>query len=224
MKKFVLYSSLAAAVMCVACDPVENTFHRTAIYHPFNGASVLYADQTRDSLSFLSFDSYTITVNSDWLHANESDLKGEVPAGAYVEGSIYFTVDPNTTGKTRDCSVVLNSYGYDFQAYYRQLPYLRVIRPSMNTEGEYSRTVKFDAEKDSLVFHPHGNWTLAIDGEKPEWMEWQEGTSMSGVAGEHKAVFTLRKNTTLDSRRVKFILTSNGVSTGMTLVQEKQKD
>lgn len=224
MKKYLLYPLFMAGICCAACEPAENTYHHTSVYYPATGYSVLYADQTRDSLSLVSFDSYTITLYGDWIQAKESDLSFQVPSGSYVEGSIYFDFLPNTTGETRECHVVLSAYGNDFPVYYRQVPYLNISRPAMNQEGAYRRDVKYDALKDSLIFRPYGDWTLAFDGEKPEWIDWQEGAVTSGEAGLHKVVYTLKKNETLDPREARLTLTSNGVKSGVTVVQQNQKD
>ncbi len=224
MRKLFLYPMFLAGALCVACDPVENTYHNTTIYHPGNGMSVLYADQTKDSLSLISFDSYSITVHGDWIHLKDQDLSYNVPSGSYVEGSIYIDVDPNTTGKQRDAYLTLTAYGNELTAYYRQVPYMNISRPAMNQDGEYRREVKFDSEKDSVEFRAYGNWTLAFDGEKPDWIDWQEEAVTSGDPGSRKVVYTLKKNETLDSRTAKLVLTSNGVTSDITVVQQNQRD
>lgn len=186
--------------------------------------SVLYADQTKDSLSLISFDSYSITVHGDWIHLKDQDLSYNVPSGSYVEGSIYIDVDPNTTGEQRDAYLTLTAYGNELTAYYRQVPYMNISRPAMNQDGEYRREVKFDSEKDSVEFRAYGNWTLAFDGEKPDWIDWQEGAVTSGEPGSRKVVYTLKKNETLDSRTAKLVLTSNGVTSDITVVQQNQRE
>ena len=85
----------SAALMFSSCIENDGT-HYTEILYPSEGGKVLYADQTNDSLKFITFDPWSLDTiyrftSKLWLNLDPSDLAGgDVPSGYYVNKTIKF--------------------------------------------------------------------------------------------------------------------------------------
>ena len=74
MKKVIGFSVALAAVLFAACDNKENSYNFAQIIYPSGYGSVLYADQTVDSLRFATTFDWSISVPANWMHVNEDSM------------------------------------------------------------------------------------------------------------------------------------------------------
>lgn len=206
-------------VLFVSCDEAEQNYHSTFIVYPETGASVLYADQTVDSLRFVTYDSWTLDLGSDWASMDEDDRTGTLLPGYYAVGFSEFAFEPNDTGKSRDCYAVLKSYGRTFRVLYRQLPFLHITHPT-EFEGVFKSTVSAKTLAYTFNFIPNSDWTMEFVGEKPDWVDWKDGTTLSGKAGDCKSEVVLEENKIYEDRSFTVRLTSNGISNDITITQK----
>lgn len=220
MRNFLSSLLMLATVLFASCDEVEQNYHSTFIVYPETGASVLYADQTVDSLRFVTYDSWTLDLDGDWTSMKDEDRVGELKPGYYAVGFAEFTFEPNTTDKNRDCHAVLKSYGRTFRVLYRQLANLHITHPMETPDGTFKSSVSAKTLSYTFNFVPNSNWTMAFVGEKPDWVNWKEGTTLSGKAGECKSEVTLEENKDYEDRSFTVRLTSNGISNDITITQK----
>ncbi len=199
----------------------DTEYHYTAIIHP-NGDQTLFADQTEDSIKFVTFDSWTLSLNSDWMHMDEVNRHGTVPSGYYLNVHVPLTFDVNNTGRTRTATASVSANGNTLSAGYTQLHYLNVKRPQRR-DNSYQLTDSAHYERDSLQFVAYGNWTVEFVGEQPAWVQWENPQAISGRKGEQKIYYTLVKNETDTKNEAQIRLTSNGVPADITLVQLPRK-
>lgn len=217
MKKLALAFSLFSSLLFFNSCANESEYHYTAIHYP-RVKSVLYADQTLDSISFVTFDTWMLKTNDEWIHIPENKLYGEVPVGYYIRTSVPVTFDPNTTGESRMTVLNLLAHGNVLSTSYEQLAYLNVIHP-FRKDGAFLLEDSAFVETDSLVFYAHGPWKVELVGEQLDWLVWQEGTPSTGQKGRQKLVFGMQKNQAENERKAVLRLTSNGVTDDITVVQ-----
>lgn len=222
MKKLVCtFALLVSLLFFNACSP-ESEYHYTAIYYP-DLKSTLFADQTEDSISFVTFDSWLLKSNAEWMRVPENMTSGEVPAGYYVRTSVPLYFDPNTTGESRSTILNIQTSENTLSVIYEQLPYLCITYP-VRKNSAYELTDSSFVATDSLVFHAYGIWNVAFVNEQPEWIAWQASTPVSGRAGRQKVQFDIQENQTENERRAVVRITSNGVSNDVTIVQLPPKE
>ena len=83
MKKVVGFSVALAAVLFAACDNKENSYNFAQIIYPSGYGSVLYADQTVDSLRFATTYDWSLSVSEGWIHVDADSMSGTVPQGYF---------------------------------------------------------------------------------------------------------------------------------------------
>ncbi len=199
---------------------------------PIESSLVLYADQTTDSLRFYTFDSWKVTPQADWitvLGSPQSDLNYSYTKRYLCRVMLSFM--PNTTGRTRIGSALVQSYEYAYSAPFVQLGVLRLTHPGYTVDSwldEQSRipdVVHYELKDsahwtaDSICFSVENNWDLVYADETvPDWLQFDKST---GRPREHHCVnLTLTPNTdTENGREARLKLISGEVSNIITVRQ-----
>lgn len=226
MKKLVRCAALLAAVVFASCDNKGNSYDFAQILYPNGGYALLYADETSDSLRFATTYDWTLSNVPDWMHINPDSMAGHVPSGYFMYTRIMIGFDVNRTDTVRTGVVHFNADGKTLQVVYNQLGYLNVSRPGL-VNNRFEARDSARQVRDSLVFTTYGDgWTLAFEGERPEWIDWETGTVTTGKAGKHSVAYTLKPNTSEKERTAVLQLTSKGVTTDIHVRQYglKQED
>lgn len=224
MKKATIFIALAA-LLFFACGKGQE-FHYTEIIHPSSNTRsiVIWADQTRDSIVFASSDSWTLTSSDpSWCSFDPEDAKFENKYdNAMITQKILLTFTPNTTGKLRSAVLRIDGGESANAAYYAQVPYLGITHPSrlvsmdLRIDSLVTLTAPASAELDSVEFEVFSNWTLtALDG------SWVTPQKTSGKAGVYKVFLDLKQNTVSQERRDTLLLTSNGITDSIPVLQQK---
>ncbi len=209
--------------MFTACDKKENSYNFAQILYPNGSGSVIYADQTVDTLKFATTYSWSLSTDADWIHWTEKDASGVVPEGYYETKHVKLAVEPNLTGKTRVAMVNFHADGKVLTTQYGQLHYLDLRYPVMKDE-QFVLSDSANQVRDSLVFQTYADeWTLAFKGEKPEWIRFADNAKVTGKAGKYTVNCLLEPNTTESERVASLNLKSNGVSVDIHLKQAGQK-
>ena len=219
MKKSVWFSAAFGLMLFAACDNKENSYEFAQILYPDGYGSVLYADETTDSLRFATTYDWTLSNVPGWMHIHPDSLAGTVPDGYFLVNRIFITVDPNDTDTLRTANIYFNADGKSLITSYTQVHYLEVKRPERrNYLFELQDTAR--QVRDSLVFVTHSHdWSLAFQDETPSWIALEEDAPTSGRAGEHTVAYTLEPNLSESERVAVFRLTSRGVSTDIRVKQ-----
>lgn len=205
IKTFLLACSLLSLV--ASCNDSE-----THLLTPVEKAIIIYADQTVDSLSFYTFDSWTAASQVDWLAIDGDSHQDFVydNTKCYL-CKAYLKAEPNTTGKTRKGFVLVKSYDYSYSAPLVQLGLLRVSHPLYTVDtwlDEQSRIPEvahyelIDSAHwtvDSLCFTVENNWELVFADDTPTWLQLDKDTDLKG---EYKVNLTLEPNTDKKNERV----------------------
>ncbi len=227
MKKLFYCAALALAL--VACDDEQSRHQITVVYPSNNGYGVGYADQTLDSIVLYTFDSYkcTVTQGDDWFTLDDNWKQATIQNSYYnmFVASIPVYMETNTTDTSRVAYVNINNYGDDWNETvglgYVQLGWLNVTRPTpqyvyldyIPNQAVFAMSDSADVTVDSIAFTVEGNWTLESDA------SFVTPAASSGSAGEQVVRLSLSENNTSATRSATLTLTSNGVSTPITLVQ-----
>ena len=181
---------------------------------------MVYADQPSDSLWFITTESWTVKSDASWCTIQESITDVENPySNTFVEviGSVYF--QPNQTGKWRSAIISMGSGDYIAQVAYFQAPHLHLIRPGRSYDENgfptklYTLTDSATWTTDSITFETFDNWTLQAQG------DLLQPVVTSGKAGKHTVRFVMSENTTANQRRDTLLLTSNGITDRIPVVQ-----
>lgn len=224
MKKTLLaLTGLLSLATLTSCDK-GNEYHSTAIYYPSSGRAMVYADQTADSLQFVSTESWQLTSNASWCTIPSAYSKFTNPvANALVEFSCPINFEPNQTGDWRLAIVTIGAGEYTTQTGYYQAPHLHLLRPgrAYNADGFPTELVALTDSAtwttDSVKFETFGSWTLQAQGELLEPLQ------TTGPAGTHTVRFALKPNTTDVQRTDTLLLTSRGVTDKIPVVQLPRK-
>lgn len=219
MKKVIGFSVALAAVLFAACDNKENSYNFAQIIYPSGYGSVLYADQTVDSLRFATTFDWSISVPANWMHVNEDSMAWTVPQGYYMVKKIDVKLDVNNTDTIRTDYIYFHADGKTLVTAYTQYHYLNIERP---VRRNYQFTLQDTARqvRDSLVFQTYGDdWTLAFKGGEPAWVRLADGAPTSGRSGKYTVHYQLDQNTTTAERTAVLELKSRGVSTDIRIKQ-----
>ncbi len=233
MRKFI--GCVAIAMALVACDK-ENSRHEIVIAHPGGGSyGLLYADQTKDSVVFYTFDSYKATVmeGRDWTTLDKNMEKADIENiyNALFHVSIPVTFAVNTTGESRMNHIVINNYGDGWNESvstgFMQVGWLNVTRPMpvVTESNQLNYKATFDLKKDaketldSICFYVNGDWSMSVD---KSFVTLSQTTGMGGNNLQNVKL-TLLPNEASESRQATIILESSGVKTPITVTQEAAK-
>lgn len=224
--KIMLFACGVASFLA-SCVNEPEAHQLTPLEQPF----VLYADQTEDSLRFYTYDSWTVTPLVDWISI-DGPSHSEINYN-YMKRylcRLIVSLKPNTTGKTRKGSVLVQSYDYCYSAPFVQLGVLNVSHPRYTVDSyldvqslipdvaHYVLTDSAYWTSDSICFTVQNSWELAFVGEAaPDWVSLDR---VVGSSGKSKVNLTLAKNTdTENGREATLRLTSGGVSNTITVRQ-----
>lgn len=224
-KTLLLVCGLLPLVLSCVKDPET---HQLLVENRF---TTLYADQTIDSLVFYTFDSWSVASATDWLTIDgPSEGKIQYNNSRRYRCRAGLVVSPNTTGVTRVGNVHVNSYEYPGIFVRLQYGYLNISRPlctvdSYLDEGQtvpkevrHVLTVDSQSDEDSLCFIVQNNWSLAFDGEMPEWVTLEK---TSGERGRNSVKLFFSENAdATEPREAKLRLTSGVVSNIITIQQK----
>ncbi|GEM_PF-243792 len=230
MKKSIFICVALAFMSCLTSCLKDPENHELYIAYP-NGISIHFADQTRDSVAFYTFDNWKIRSNTDWLTlTSDTEYNGiSYDPNKRYYSMAYLEVANNKTGKARIGTLSVTSYEYTCAAMYYQYPFLQIVRPSglihsyyPNSNNTLPDSVSFtlcDSANwtlDSLSFTVEKNWTIDFVDEKPTWVNLSK---QEGRGGNNKVDVNLEVNPTFDDRSTKIRLTSSEITNEITLVQ-----
>lgn len=218
MKKQHLIFPFAAIILAfAACDDDDNTYDFAQIYYPGSGTTV-YADQTTDSLKFATTYDYELVVSADWLTIVTDSMSGTVPDGYYIVNEYLVEIEPNTTDTTRIAYVYFNADGRTLTTYYYQYHYLDIDRPTRRNY-QFALTDSATQVSDSIIFTTYNDdWTLKFEDEQ-SWIRFATDADTTGTAGSYTVFYELDENTTASTRSAVMQLTSEGVTTEITVKQ-----
>lgn len=217
-KKLLLVCSLFSLLASCVNDPEVHQL--VPIESPF----VLYADQMEDSLRFYTLDSWTVTPQVDWIMV-DGDSHKEIKYN-YTKRYLFKVMllfKPNTTGRARKGTVLVQSYDYSYYAPFVQLGLLQVSHPALTVESflDEQETIPDVAHyelidsahwtNDSICFTVQNDWNLDFVGESaPDWLVLDK---KAGYWGNRRVNLTLTPNTdTENGRETQLRLTSGEVS------------
>lgn len=236
-------------IATVSCDN-NNSYelHLTNFYPTSVDGLHVYADQTVDTTCVRSTDNWTFTTTeASWLKATNkkkelAPFSVTVPVGYIQQDSIYLDIEPNTTGKMRTGLLTATSVFEKIgavQQFITQAPYLNITTPSCTTTGD-NETIKYTFTlsgissdgKDHTTSVPYITFTVyssdATLTSSEEWLTAEKADdgdsdkSLTFSANKaHKVNLILSENKTGQQRSATLTLTSNGVSTPITIIQEK---
>ena len=203
MKKIFFLAALVAALF-TSCSESEYEFHQTYFTPQVVGGKVLYADQTTDSTRVISYDPWTA------LTAFENGTES------------WFTISPT------ECNFIA---GEQFSSTRINITWLNIIRPfgeakNYDNEGaplpEEDRTMTFSgttiatANQFEIEFKVYADGaTLTADA------DWLKPATTTFAAGTHTVTIMAEENQEVVERTANLILTSNGISTPITITQAK---
>ena len=224
LKTLLLACSLLPIFASCISDPERHELS------PVGSSIILYADHTVDSLQFYTFDSWTVTPKDNWITVDgdsHMDLDYNYSIGYLCK--VFLKIQPNTTGKTRCGTVLVQSYKYSYSSPFVQLGILKITHPAytadtwLDEQSGIPEVAHFELvdsahwTSDSICFTVQNNWDLVFDGEPAEWLTLDKTTDLKG---KYKVYLTLDPNTdTEEGRDTKLKLTSNGVTNEIVVRQ-----
>ena len=213
---------------------------------------VAYADQTVDSARVCVTDTWTLDKSYDdsWLNVKYNGqtppLTVNVTSGNYVNqysSRIDLLMQPNATGKTRYTTLTVTSAYSKIGTtplYIIQYPHLNISSPTL-TKGadgtvDSGKFVMSNISADGYVVgtkdtKPYITFTVyssdATLTSSADWLQVPEKTTLPGIPAYtpnqlQKVELTVEKNTTGAARTATLTLTSNGVSSTITVTQLNQ--
>lgn len=231
MKRIIFPLLFLMAIAMQSCsDGLDR--HELSVVYP-NGYA-LFADQTQDSLVFLTFDSWRVSSNASWITVtgkSSDNIKYDYYKNYLIR--VDLALEPNTTGHTRAGNVTVKSYDYEGAGLYVQFPFLNITRPNPNVNKYYGDHYAVpdgadfvlrdsaDVVSDSLCFNVQKEWTLTFaPGADQSWLQL---SATSGAAGYSAVPITLEQNLKPQERRTELLLTSSGITNQISVVQAKAK-
>lgn len=236
MKKIFFLATFVAALF-TSCSESEYEFHETKFYPLLVNGMELYADQTTDSTRVISYDPWTASADFNldtdaWFTITPTSC--QFTAGEqFANMRIDITASPNTTGKIRSGYISVNSY-FDIGMLVTQKTWLNIVRPHGSVETQDAAGNALPEEEHKKVFSAYtfatenqfdieftvyaDNATLTSDA------EWLVPTATTFEAGTHKVAVVAKENLATEPRTANLILTSNGISTPITITQAKNNN
>lgn len=220
MKKLLGASIALSAALLVACDNKENSYNFAQILYPTGAGSVLYADQTLDSVRFATTYDWSISVPAEWMHVEGDSLHGTVPGGYFMVKKLDFQLDANTTDTARVGYVYFYADGKTLITTYTQYHFLNITRP-MRRNYQFVMQDTARQVRDSLVFQTYSDgWKLAFRGDAPTWVRLSQDATTTGRAGKYVVYYELDHNLTTNERSAMLELQSCGVVTPVEIRQK----
>ena len=224
LKTLLLACSLLPIFASCISDPERHELS------PVGSSIILYADHTVDSLQFYTFDSWTVTPKDSWITVDgdsHMDLDYNYSIGYLCK--VFLKIQPNTTGKTRCGTVLVQSYKYSYSSPFVQLGILKITHPAytadtwLDEQSGIPEVAHFELvdsahwTRDSICFNVQKDWKLEFEGRQPEWITLGDTTFQNG---EYKVSLTLDPNTDTESdRQAKLKLISGEVTNEIVVRQ-----
>ena len=222
------------SLLCLLASCMKE--HEVHQLSPIEQSLVLFADETTDSVTFYTFDSWTATPQDDWIFIDgDSHIDFKYDYTKRYLCRVTLAVKPNTTGKTRVGSVLVESYEYSFTAPLIQLGLLNVSHPEYTVDdwldeknrvpniAHYELTDSAHWTSDSICFYVQKGWEIKFEGgTEPDWLKLD---SKDGNRGRNCVYLTLTPNTDKENgRKATLSLISSGVTNKITVVQLPAKE
>ena len=225
--------TFVSGLFMASCGDMDQ--HQLMIAYPAQGYSILFADQTVDSISFLTFDSSKIIIHNDeWIRVTGDEsgtIKHDNDKRYWVTTELEFA--PNTNRHSRIGAVEVQSYDYQVGARYLQFGHLDITRPSAKVETKLPNSTIPDSVSfcladsafiltDSLCFDVHNAWEL-VRKDNGEQVDWVKFDKQYGKPGRNRLIVTFEENEDTTDRSVVFELKSGRVSNDITIKQFGRK-
>lgn len=240
-KKISLFTIISLlVVMFTACNTDSYT-HQVSVTYPAGPQGFIYADQTVDSIQFITYDSYSYFPygkNPDsFISVDEKNsskkIMNSVYAGYIITLPVYFK--PNTTDTVRlgyvlvDSKSEMDDWTGEVYGTYLQANWHCINRPAPKYEYNENGSLIVDVEHvmrdsafqvaDTISFYAYDKWTIASNDEdkiKPE--------ITSGKIGWNKIPCEVSINITTDTLRTSLLITSeNGAKSVIRFQQAPKK-
>lgn len=236
MKKIFALVTLAVALFS-SCSDTEYELHETYFTPQEPYGKVLYADQVSDSTRVVSYDPWTASAmfnngQEAWFSITPTScnfIAGEQFASTRID----IQASVNNTGKNRNGHIVLKSYD-TLGMLIKQTTWLNIIYPfgktaTMDNEGneipEEDRIMTFAASTIATQNQFEIEFTVYADGATLQAdADWLKPQATTFAAGNHKAIILAEENPNTVARTANLILTSNGISTPITITQAQAND
>lgn len=238
MKLKLIFAAVAAVFALVSCESGGNEYHSTYFY-PMDSGIMTYADQTYDSVKVVSTDSWTLDNNSEWCtirnNGQVAPFSVNIPAGYIAATRLDLALLPNNTGAIRSNTIeVQSSYakiGKVMQTLV-QMPFLNISSPTPmkqtvneNTQYTFTLTVPANGQaaggKDpSISFTVYASGATLTTSDN-SWLVPEQTSGFEKDKTQEVAV-KVSANATGAERTGTLTLTSNGISTPITVKQAKQ--
>lgn len=211
--KRLLFFVPCLALMLASCGN-DNDFHITRFAESY---ASLYADQVADSVHLQCSDNWTAQKNVDWFDI--SPTSATIPQDYIMWSRIDITTTPNTTGKVRYGQIFITSNQPAGITVYHH-PFLNVSWPYITNVSEDEDTftcldIKADtATTGQVIFTNYADGATLTSNSA-----WLTVSNETYDKGTHQVDYTLEPNTTTEDRTAIITLTSNGVSTPISIRQ-----
>ena len=233
MKKISLLATLVATIL-VSCSKSEYEFHQTYFTPQEPNGKILYADQAIDSTRVISYDPWTASTafNSGvnpWFTITPTECNFKA-GEQYASMRIDINGGVNNTGKIRSGHIVVKSFD-TVGMLVRQTTWLNIIRPfgevvnydnTGNLLPEEERSMKFAGSipctnnQFDIEFKVYAN-----DATLTSNVDWLIPATSIFSAGNHVVAIVANENEQAEPRTGILTLTSNGISTPITITQAK---
>ncbi|MBR1712024.1 MAG: BACON domain-containing protein [Alloprevotella sp.] len=221
-RRFLGLGALAAAFSIFSgCSNDPDEYHYTVFFPNDMESRTYFADQTRDTLHVLSYDSWTSTALGGWFSVSPESQA--VLAGQGTITPMFLTATPNTTETVRTGYIQVAGYG-QIAKLVRQTYWLNIAAPTGRIEANAGTgdirctfTTKLTAKETNLplVFTNYTDGAkLAADA------TWISIPDTAFDAGRHTFTLTVTPNQSTEPRTATLTLTSAGVSTPISVTQE----
>jgi hypothetical protein len=236
MKKLLSLAALCIATFMSCSDSADFEIHQTYFTPTSPEGIILHADQTVDSIRVISYDPWTAQTNfvgDEWFTITPTVCnfnRGEKVNNTRID----ITASPNTTNKIRGGLIFVNSI-YTIGMSVHQLSWLNIQFPvgrSVTTDNEgnelsdtdrycvFETRVREIKGQFEVIFTTYANnATLTSDA---EWLTPVEENFAN--AGHHVVNINCEANPTEVERSATLLLTSNGITTPITITQERKRD
>lgn len=244
-KNFSLLGLMAGVAMLLTSCNTDSYTHQISIVHPVGEDGFIYADQTLDSIQFLTFDSYHYyanPLNSDkFITVDEENSSKKIQNSPYACWQISLPVffKPNTTSAPRlgyvtvDCKSEMDDWQATVHATYFQTNWHCIEKPAPrynyskdNAMMESCDHVMRDSAYqvvDTIKFYPFDKWT--VESANPDMISPEVATGNKYIKGKPIEIpCKVAPNFTSDTLRTTLTITSdNGAKTTIQFQQAPKK-
>ena len=236
MKKIFTFVTLAVALFS-SCSDTEYELHETYFTPQEPYGKVLYADQVSDSTRVVSYDPWTASAmfnngQEAWFSITPTSCNF-VAGEQFASTRININGSVNNTGKNRSGHIVVKSYD-TVGMLVKQTTWLNIIRPfgkaeNYDNEGnllpEEDRKMTFAGSTISTANQFEIEFVVYADGATLSTdADWLVPAETTFKAGKYIVAVVAQENLATEPRTANLILTSNGISTPITITQAKNNN